>query len=316
MGRSVHPQHRHVLRREGQAQQPLLVPAHQQHQHLVQHEGGAPRQQGRPPGIRLRHRPPERVAEGRVRLQPRATRLASPTFDSWIDQTSDKYGYKFDTEGGASCSGPVTKDSLVLPGRSGKRPSFIIIDIAGYTDWAAPAGDPDNLKQAGIEPKPRTQITLLRQPSGTQWHTGREHHRPEPLLRAATPDSATSARSARRRTVITAGQQPGGRRAVRPVGATTDTATKHDLISRSRRSCSRRARHPRHRRSGLVPVLVEGFRSLAYAGRPVRVACALESSRLGGRAHARLQEELVTAAEEGGATSAPGVRRPHIPGVG
>ena len=88
------------------------------------------------------------------------TGVLSPTFDPWIDKAgADKYGYKFDTskatrllEGAGYTKGSdgIYKDS------SGKRLSFSIINIAGYTDWVASVQVvQDNLKQIGVELKPQ-----------------------------------------------------------------------------------------------------------------------------------------------------------------
>jgi len=86
------------------------------------------------------------------------TGVLSPTFDSWIDKTqSDKYGYKFDPTKAAALltqAGYTKGSSGIYQDASGKKLSFSIINIAGYTDWVASVQViQDNLKQVGIEIK-------------------------------------------------------------------------------------------------------------------------------------------------------------------
>ena len=88
------------------------------------------------------------------------TGVLSPTFDSWIDKTqADKYGYKFDPAKAASIlqQAGYTKNSAgFFQDASGKKLSFTIINIAGYTDWVASVQViQDNLRQVGIELKPQ-----------------------------------------------------------------------------------------------------------------------------------------------------------------
>jgi peptide/nickel transport system substrate-binding protein len=86
------------------------------------------------------------------------TGVLSPTFDSWIDQgQAAKYNYKFDTAKAASLlqqAGFAKGGDGIFQDASGKKLSFSIINIAGYTDWVASVQViQDNLKQAGIELK-------------------------------------------------------------------------------------------------------------------------------------------------------------------
>ena len=88
------------------------------------------------------------------------TGVLSPTFDSWIDKAqADKYGYKFDVAKAQSLlqgAGYSKGSDGIFKDASGKRLSFSIINIAGYTDWVASVQViQDNLKQAGIEIKPQ-----------------------------------------------------------------------------------------------------------------------------------------------------------------
>jgi len=88
------------------------------------------------------------------------TGVLSPTFDSWIDKAqADKYGYKFDPGKAASLlqgAGYTKGGDGIYKDASGKRLSFSIINIAGYTDWVASVQViQDNLKQVGIELKPQ-----------------------------------------------------------------------------------------------------------------------------------------------------------------
>ena len=88
------------------------------------------------------------------------TGILSPTFDSWIDQgQAATYGYKFDPTKAASLlqQAGYTRDSStgIYQDSSGKKLSFSIINIAGYTDWVASVQViADNLKQIGIELTP------------------------------------------------------------------------------------------------------------------------------------------------------------------
>ena len=86
------------------------------------------------------------------------TGVLSPTFDSWIDQAAvAKYNYKFDPAKAATLlqqAGYTKGSSGIFQDSSGKKLSFTIINIAGYTDWVASVQViQDNLKQAGIELK-------------------------------------------------------------------------------------------------------------------------------------------------------------------
>jgi len=87
------------------------------------------------------------------------TGVLSPTFDSWIDKAqADSYGYKFDVakaQGLLQQAGFTKGSSGIYQDSSGKKLSFSIINIAGYTDWVASVQVlQDNLKQVGIEVKP------------------------------------------------------------------------------------------------------------------------------------------------------------------
>jgi peptide/nickel transport system substrate-binding protein len=86
------------------------------------------------------------------------TGIVVPTFNNWVDQSqASKYNYKFDPAkaqslleqaGYSKGSDGIYKDS------SGKRLSFTIISISGYTDWTASLQVvADNLKQIGVEVK-------------------------------------------------------------------------------------------------------------------------------------------------------------------
>ncbi|HXC80002.1 MAG TPA: ABC transporter substrate-binding protein [Candidatus Acidoferrum sp.] len=84
------------------------------------------------------------------------TGVLSPTFDSWIDQgQAATYGYKFDQAKAASLlqqAGYTKGSSGIYQDASGKKLSFSIINLAGYTDWVASVQViQDNLQQLGIE---------------------------------------------------------------------------------------------------------------------------------------------------------------------
>src|SRR5438270_1287711 len=87
------------------------------------------------------------------------TGVLSPTFDGWIDKSAaGKYGYKLDAGKAASLlqgAGFTKGSDGIFKDSSGKRLSFSIINIAGYTDWVASVQViQENLKQIGIELKP------------------------------------------------------------------------------------------------------------------------------------------------------------------
>jgi peptide/nickel transport system substrate-binding protein len=84
------------------------------------------------------------------------TGIVIPTFNDWYDSSqAQKYGYKFDPAKAQSLlqQAGLTKGSDgIFKDASGKRLSFTIISISGYTDWTASLQVvQDNLKQAGIE---------------------------------------------------------------------------------------------------------------------------------------------------------------------
>jgi peptide/nickel transport system substrate-binding protein len=86
------------------------------------------------------------------------TGVPSPTFDSWIDQKQvARYNYRFDQSKAAELlrqAGYTKGSSGIYQDSSGKKLSFSIINIAGYTDWVASVqAIQDNLKQLGIELK-------------------------------------------------------------------------------------------------------------------------------------------------------------------
>lgn len=84
------------------------------------------------------------------------TGVLTPTFSSWVDTaTARKYNYKFDTAKATSLlvqAGFTKNSSGIFQDSSGKRLSFSVINIGGYTDWVASLNViQDNLRQAGIE---------------------------------------------------------------------------------------------------------------------------------------------------------------------
>jgi len=86
------------------------------------------------------------------------TGVLTPTFQSWVDKAeASKYGYKFDPARAASLlqSAGFTKDSAgIFEDSKGKKLSFNIINIGGYTDWVTSLQViTDELRQAGIEVK-------------------------------------------------------------------------------------------------------------------------------------------------------------------
>ncbi len=90
------------------------------------------------------------------------TGILMPTFSSWLDGSAlTKSGYKFDTGKASSLltqAGFSKGSDGIFKDGSGKRLSFTIISIAGYTDWTASIQVvQQNLKAAGIELKEQDQ---------------------------------------------------------------------------------------------------------------------------------------------------------------
>ncbi len=84
------------------------------------------------------------------------TGVLTPTFGSWVDTAAaHKYNYKFDTAKATSLlqqAGFTKNSSGIFQDSSGKKLSFSVINLGGYTDWVASLQViQDNLKQAGIE---------------------------------------------------------------------------------------------------------------------------------------------------------------------
>ena len=84
--------------------------------------------------------------------------VLTPTFSSWIDQAqAGKYGYKFDPNKAGQllqAAGYTKGSDGIYANSAGKRLSFDIISISGYTDWTASLQVvAQNLKSMGIEIK-------------------------------------------------------------------------------------------------------------------------------------------------------------------
>jgi peptide/nickel transport system substrate-binding protein len=86
------------------------------------------------------------------------TGVVTPTFNDWYDSAqAAKYGYKFDPAKAQSLlqqAGMTKGSDGIFKDSSGKRLSFTVISISGYTDWTASLQVvADNLKQIGVEVK-------------------------------------------------------------------------------------------------------------------------------------------------------------------
>lgn len=84
------------------------------------------------------------------------TGVLTPTFSSWLDiADAQKYNYKFDPAEAISLllQAGFTKDSTgIFRDSSGRKLSFNVINIGGYTDWVASLQViQENLRRAGIE---------------------------------------------------------------------------------------------------------------------------------------------------------------------
>ena len=84
------------------------------------------------------------------------TGVLTPTFQDWVDKAqSAKYDYKFDPAKAAAlleAAGFKKDSSGIFQGSNGKRLSFRVINIGGYTDWVVALDVvKENLKEAGIE---------------------------------------------------------------------------------------------------------------------------------------------------------------------
>ena len=171
------------------------------------------------------------------------TGVLSPTFDSWIDQgQAANYDYKFDPAKAASLlqkAGYRKGSDGIYQNPSGKKLSFSIINLAGYTDWVASVqAIQDNLKQAGIELKAQnlnSSVYFGRLLTGNfDLAYGSLNTAPGPTpyyeLRN-TLDSATTAALG----AVAAGDygrysNPAADALLYRFAATTDTAAQHELI--------------------------------------------------------------------------------------
>ena len=86
------------------------------------------------------------------------TGIVIPTFNDWYDSSqAAKYNYKFDPAKAQSLlqgAGFTKGSDGIFKDASGKKLSFTVLSIAGYTDWTASLQVvQDNLKQIGIEIK-------------------------------------------------------------------------------------------------------------------------------------------------------------------
>jgi peptide/nickel transport system substrate-binding protein len=97
---------------------------------------------------------------GEYGYQPPAsqTGIVVPTFNDWVDSgQAAKYNYAFNPSKAQSLlqqAGFTKGSDGIYKDSSGKRLSFTIISISGYTDWTASLQVvTDNLKQIGVEVK-------------------------------------------------------------------------------------------------------------------------------------------------------------------
>jgi peptide/nickel transport system substrate-binding protein len=171
------------------------------------------------------------------------TGVVTPTFDSWIDQgLVSRYGYKFDPAKAQSLlqnAGFSKGSDGIFADSSGKKLSFTIITIAGYTDWDADLLQvADNLKSIGIA------VTVKDQSNGDYTNnlfTGNFQLAYGSVLTSPGPnpyyelrntiDSATSADPGQ----TAAGdygryKNPAADTLFDQFAATTDSAKQHDLI--------------------------------------------------------------------------------------
>lgn len=86
------------------------------------------------------------------------TGIVTPTFNDWYDSSqAAKFDYKFNPSKAQSLlqqAGFTKGSDGIFQDSSGKRLSFTVISIAGYTDWTASLQVvADNLKQIGVEVK-------------------------------------------------------------------------------------------------------------------------------------------------------------------
>jgi peptide/nickel transport system substrate-binding protein len=171
------------------------------------------------------------------------TGVVTPTFDSWIDQGQvSKYNYKFDVNKAQSIlqrAGFTRGGDGIFADSSGKKLSFTIITIAGYTDWDADLLQvADNLKQVGIS------VTVKDQSNGDYTHNLFTGNFQLAFGSVSTPPGPTPYYELRN-TVDSATTADPGQTAAGDYGryknpavdtlfdqfaATTDSAKQHDLI--------------------------------------------------------------------------------------
>jgi peptide/nickel transport system substrate-binding protein len=171
------------------------------------------------------------------------TGVLSPTSDSWIDQgQAATYGYKFDTAKATSLleqAGYTRGSSGIYQDSAGKKLSFSIINIAGYTDWVASVKViVDNLKQAGIELKPQNLDSnayfdkLFTGNFDLAYGSVNTSTGPNPYyeLRNTLDSSTTAAIGATAAGDYGRYNNPAADTLFDQFGATTDSAKQHDLI--------------------------------------------------------------------------------------
>ena len=171
------------------------------------------------------------------------TGVISPTFDSWIDKgQAAKYNYRFDPSKAAGLlqqAGYTKGSSGIYQDSSGKKLSFSIINIGGYTDWVASVQViQDNLKRVGIELKAQNLVSstyfekLLTGDFDLAYGSLNTPPGPTPYheLRNTLDSAATAPLGA-----IAAGDygrysNPAADTLFDQFGATTDSAKQHELI--------------------------------------------------------------------------------------
>jgi peptide/nickel transport system substrate-binding protein len=218
--------------------------------------------------------------------------IDTPTFTAWMNATgAAKYNYGYNPAKAKQLLSQAgyTLGSNGIYAKAGQQLSFSVINIGGYSDWVASMSViQQELKAVGIglTPDNLAQNDFLSRLYAGQLPVRllRPDRRPDAVLRAAAVAVLGELRADRQERGVQLGalQQPGDRHPAQRLRA--DHQHGHPAPDRERAPAGRaqrRAVHPDHRGSRLVPVQHLLIHWLAVAERPLRAAGRLLLPRHG-----------------------------------